>query len=133
MVPGRAIKPKKNKGGIMKTEIDKDFYCTASRGLPEITCPTFVKCKDNKEECFFRHRKWPTPEQFKEEWGEEWKDDGAVYTFLKGNRLGEKWNTRTLGEAKAIKPRQEKLKPDVIYYIVCACTPFSKPPQDWRP
>jgi len=82
----------------MKNEIDKDFYCSAnfptcirSEGGETIMERDILDCAI----CSNKHRKHPTPEQFKEEYGEDY--------------------------------------PDFYSNIICACTPFGKPDDDWRP
>jgi hypothetical protein len=67
------------------------------------------------------HRKWPTPEQFKEEYGEKYPDDGAVYARCK-KIIG--WYSMPYYWAKTSSEYDD---------IVCACTPFIKPSKDWRP
>jgi hypothetical protein len=90
-------------------------FCDAAilNGCEELSCG----------EC---HRKHPTPEQFLEEYGEEWK--GAVYYLCMdaecdNHRCGaKKWTTDEYG----CLIENERL-------TVCACTPFGKPGKDWRP
>jgi hypothetical protein len=71
-------------GKRMKNEIDKDFYCGAGAYTPEAeagsTCP--IRLSSCREECVCRHRKYPTPEQFRQEYGEEYPYDGAVYVLF---------------------------------------------------
>ena len=97
----------------MTSEIDKDFYCSAGRcRQPACDCTTMV--------CVSKHRKHPTPEQFKEEYGVEYPDDGAVWYTSKGV-MDDEWH---LGIYRFMKSS------NLIY--VCACTPWGKPPDDWR-
>jgi hypothetical protein len=63
-----------------------------------------------------KHRKHPTPEQYKEEYGEEWT--GVVYGRRSENR---KW---VFGSRLDFVPET---------LIVCACTPFGMPDNNWRP
>ena len=61
------------------------------------------------------------PEQFKEEYGVEYTDDGAVYYEEEGD-TSYWWDTINYGEIKGT---------DLL--IVCACTPFGCPSKEWRP
>jgi len=109
----------------MKNEIDKDFYCSAGyfnksvkacNALevfpPECTSTSF--CKN-------RHRKHPTPEEYKNEYGEEVPVDMPVWArrvdVTNGWALGI-WGNVRMG---------------VYDFVVCACTPFGKPDDNWRP
>ena len=113
----------------MKGEIDQNFYCLATRNSPKLSCGLFEKCRAGKEDCFFRHRKRPTLEQYREEYGEDYPDSGAVYFIDKENPLVERsWSTDALCFLKAIKLSGMK-----DFHIVCACTPWGNPPDDWRP
>lgn len=118
----------------MKGEIDKDFYCSAGKivmgeNLTLIWCSESKKCGNYK--CGNYHRKWPTPQQFLEEYGEEYPDDGAVYGLFEPGRSCNnqtKWIVTTLEEAEHnlfLHIHKEN--------IICACTPFGKPSKDWRP
>jgi hypothetical protein len=108
----------------MKDKINKDFYCSTA-GMADCPdrgdCMTCLDCPD-------RHRKHPTPEQFKEEYGEEYPDDGAVYFW---DNSGNWWVTdksNALANTKDYNLRHGRRS-----YIVCACTPFGAPDKDWRP
>ena len=107
----------------MTCEIDKDFYCTNSEDFissdgTEVRCDTDHYC----ETCRNMRRKWPTPEQYMEERGVEWK--GAVYYLEKAFAFAG-WNTTELWTLEK--------EPVENYIIVCACTDWSKPVDDWRP
>jgi hypothetical protein len=108
----------------MKGEINKDFYCSTA-GMAD--CPE----KGNCSGCPDYHRKHPTPEQFKEEYGEEW--GGAVYfnAFINGNSCYVNGEYRGMPILEAIETAK-KLK-SYKTVIVCACTPWGKPGNDWRP
>jgi hypothetical protein len=125
----------------MKGEINKDFYCNfvidnrhdepcCDHEEAGIDACLYWDMHGNK--CPSFHRKFPIPEQFKEEYGEEYPDDGAVYVRVEdANNPGEYgiWHSPIFGY-KDIKSR--------VYYnippqVVCACTPFGPPPVDWRP
>ena len=114
----------------MTGEIDKDFYCSAMLELGEdkrcrITERriTFLGCCRG---CRCYHRKWPTPEQFKEEYGVEYPDDGAVYWFPRDRFIGNPtWVIRSYGYAKTRCANRID--------IICACTPYGKPDDKWKP
>jgi hypothetical protein len=131
----------------MKGDIDRDFYCsvggvqmgefepTACNGRAHNVCP----------ECSAYHRKWPTPEQYKEEYGGEYPEDGAVYLGTWQMCEGvERWIRRkdwtvmdlysALSEKERLDGFNERLakeyKPEVISNIcaiVCTCTPGASP------
>ena len=114
----------------MLAEINKDFYCTRYRD-PGKKCNEPFDCIHGIQNpdyyCCFMKRKHPTPEQFKQEYGFDYPDDGAVYIYdpaapEKGYELYyysyAKTNFEFLWDSKAV--------------IICACTPWGKPPDDWR-
>ena len=106
----------------MLKKIDKDFYCSAGyykdneclKGL----CPPLSLCNIV---CQNYHRKYPTPEQFKKEYGFNYPDDGAVYVLLHGIK---EWAIYEYSVAKRFNESEP---------VVCACTPWGKPPKKWRP
>jgi len=67
-------------------EIDKDFYCSASAFVDFNTCNllnrNIIPCE--KGNCRFYHRKFPTPEQFKQEYNKEYPDEGKVIIYKNG-------------------------------------------------
>jgi hypothetical protein len=75
-------------------------------------------CRKDVTFCNNFHRKWPTPEQYKEEYGEDYPDEGAVY--IRNSGWG--WQPETQREANARLKNVQKTQ------IVCACTPWGKPP-----
>ena len=107
-------------------EINKNYFCSAGGGDLLSTC----ECLDGeanqwyceKQYCKNCHRKHPTPRQFAKEYGFEYSDDGPVW-FRCG--FHDVW---CLLMYKNIK--DEKVKG---LQIVCACTPWGKPLDDWRP
>lgn len=113
----------------MKGEINKNFYCGGvfcSKKDEEIEEATKREQDICFEDCFACHRKWPTPEQFEEEYGEEYPDDGAVWILIDPNEFplsGGKWLLRTYAMEREAGNQ----------FIVCACTPFGKPDDNWRP
>jgi len=117
----------------MLGEIDKDFYCAAGCYMGESDnydqCLLFgvenvTDC--TKENCSYCRRKFPTPEQFKEEYGEEYPDNGAIYVLIKRLNGSGYWSVDEYSRYF------EEVGNDVGL-IVCACTPFGKPDNDWRP
>jgi len=124
----------------MKGEIEycKDFYCLTGSYKNGEGCilPNRVTGACTARQCIYFHHKWPTPEQYREEWGEDYPDDAAVYTLLSPNLLDiEHWNIKTFFEAIRIKEQLDaiEVKFPKKYFIVCACTPWGKPPVNWRP
>jgi len=113
----------------MLGEIDKDFYCSADffkegeclKGLyPPLSLCNIV--------CPYYHRKYPTPEHFKSEYGFDYPDNAAVY-YNHAVILDEKGKHYSGWECGILKHATKQF--DVI--IVCACTLWGKPPEDWRP
>jgi hypothetical protein len=111
----------------MLGEIDREFYCSAdfctSRGICElhgVLCCDVIPCPR-------KHRKWLTPEQFLEEYGEVYPDDWLVWVFNMNERC---YVGNYYSAAKELSKRS-----DTAYwpFIVCACTPWGKPDNDWRP
>jgi len=128
----------------MKGEINKDYFCAAHRdpnachGFDNMyTDGCFKRSKyssrrqsKNTLHCEDCHRKHPTPEQFKEEYGEEYPDDSPVYVDYT-DKYGVKynWNIDTFGRAKGYLENKENKN----FFIICVCTPFGKPDEKWRP
>jgi hypothetical protein len=118
----------------MKNEIDKDCYCSAGcydNGRCEVA-GVCLRC-DNY------HRKHPTPEQYKEEYGEEYRDDWAVYyqmplTQMAIENKDYRWEVFS-GKSwrRNIVIRRDPEKRWHIGAVVCACTPFGKPDNNWKP
>jgi len=105
----------------MRGEIDKDFYCsliTHGNG----NCSVFGQDSCGRN-CHQRHRKHPTREQYREEYGENW--NGAVYYHCS--------NSECDTECKAKEWGTEKFGCLNNYDIICASTPFGPPPKGWRP
>jgi len=114
----------------MNDEINRDFYCSADLYSDTLEAPVAdYRCYPNGnpgcQTCHNHHRKHPTPEQFEQEYGTKYPDDGAVYFQLeKGLTFpdGSIW-----GVCRYITTKMYNNK-----NIVCACTPFGCPPDDWR-
>jgi len=103
----------------MKGEIDSVFCCSGFH-YENGKCSEGGDCIRQGCNCY--HRKWPTPEQFEKEYGEEYNDEGTVYA----QHHNIDWMVSYWGNVK-----------DCFYdgkcLVVCACTPFGKPNRDWRP
>jgi len=131
----------------MNVDINKDFYCTRRIGD---NCPF----KGNEQQCDSdiwnaldgfppgfscdcKHRKYPTLEQFKEEYGIEIKENTPVYIF---NPIIDDWQLCEYWRVNQIKNDLDRLNKDMgrkpydntPLFIIC-CTPFNKPDKDWRP
>jgi len=119
----------------MLGEIDKDFYCSSNsydNGICKAGYSDGQHCYNCVPCC---HRKHPTPEQFKEEYGRDYPDDGAVYIQLK-DHTG--WLTTV---KRQIKENSTDGSNSFFYWsgyktvtaVVCACTPYGKPDDNRRP
>ena len=98
------------------TEINKDFYCSAGF-YKDGLCEKSLPC----EHCVAYHRKHPTPLEFEQEFGFKYPDDGAVYI-----KRDTGWDVSTL-DGLGVRLHLK------MGTVICACTPFSAPPKDWRP
>jgi hypothetical protein len=107
-------------------KLDDIYFCSNSLYLSK--CSESGEC----EHCPNRHRLFPTPEQFKEEYGVEYPDDGAVYerqSYIDGSKKGN-WYVTCCGYGDAKAHGYGK---HIKNEIVCACTPFGAPYETWRP
>jgi len=109
------------------TEINKDFYCSAS-GY-SCGCCIYREESDYVVDCMGArcgnyHHKWPTPEQFKQEYGHEYPDDAAVWIVPKHSKTTE-WVLEYHKDSKRLHGER--------VFTVCACTHWGKPPADRRP
>ena len=121
----------------MTGEIDRDFYCSAD-AYNSGYCNEGMGLFNNKcnPKCKNYHRKFPTPEQFKEEYGHEYPDEGAVYVRVwvtgtgydedTGKKIPEFWGNWTVMSWKYIQ--QYYVKDDLNMQVICACTPWGCPP-----
>ncbi|MCL2793605.1 MAG: hypothetical protein FWD87_11015 [Spirochaetaceae bacterium] len=124
-------------------EINKDYYCSGNFFDGQEWCNRVnrlcIGVTDHEHFgcCPCYHRKHPTPEQFKQEYGFEYPDNSAVYTLLSPNLLDdEHWVLKTYIEAQNIRKELDgltTLKFPTSYFIICCCTPCGCPPADWRP
>ena len=112
----------------MTGEINKDFYCSANcydNGdciFARLVQGAEKRCVTLRQlDCKNYHRKHPTPEQFKQEYGREYPDDGAVYISAIFEPY---WTTELYRKAQKYRDADK---------IVCACTPWGCPPSDRRP
>ena len=118
----------------MLDEINKDFYCSANCYHPVGKCALASVCL----RCENYHRKHPTPEQFKEEYGKEVPDTLPMWVWCEDKYNGDDW---LLIEARRIKQIYRTHDPLFVGEIeinekspvVCACAPFGKPDENWRP
>ena len=111
-------------------KIDNNFYCSAGAYKEEGSkCYlgngnglVFDAGVCRKERCPHYHRKYPSLEQFREEYGYEYPDDGAVYELDENHwPIDRNW---FVGAKKHCGKNS---------VIVCACTPFGIPDDNWRP
>ena len=123
-VPNGTNKDKLNKG-----EIDRDFYCSAycynnehGRCLNKTCIVNENKCEQKRDNCKNYHLKWPTPKQYELEYDEEYSEANAVYC----QHHDTDWFVTSWENAKDSYMAGKCL-------VVCACTPWGKPPADWRP
>ena len=111
----------------MLTKTDIDFYCLVNAYRNNGKCGLSYKGTDDNncicKNCNFGKRKHPTPEQFKEEYGEEWT--GAVYYHCTNNDCDSDCDAR-IWSTEVYGCLSEPI-------IICACTPFGVPDKDWRP
>jgi len=124
----------------MKGEIDRNFYCSGYLNA-EVYCLDYKECCEAgaRGHCARKHRKWPTPAQFREEHGEEWT--GAVYAVCGAPCESGKNYTCSQWSVYG-SPRHARTSYNVQScsgggthdpYVVCASTPWGRPPDDWRP
>ena len=123
--------------------IDENHYCSAGLydGGNKLTVRDVIKsiettgvCISVCELCRCHHRKFPTPEQFKKEYGFEWK--GAVYIICTVSHCTENCNNEWILYYKAevgIADMCSHATEDADPIIICACTPFGAPDNNWRP
>ena len=116
----------------MVKEIDKDYYCSGNFFIPNSgVCKYRADHCNIMNGCLLKHRKWPTLEQFLEEYGEEYTTERPVWLWVGYEGIGG-WEIKTFYEAKK-RIKDIKEINGWTYSLVCACTPWGKPPDDWRP
>jgi hypothetical protein len=115
----------------MLGEIDKDFYCSAGKykkdKVGDVLCVhgnNFWDCERERKRCGNYHRKHPTPEQYKEEYGEDVSDKMPVWYLNLDNPPDQcHWSLAYyIGVVNVDR-----------FIIVIACTPWGKPGDNWRP
>jgi hypothetical protein len=121
-------------------EIDRDFYCSAN--TYDVTANERDRCRFggmgmekpcDYTECYCYHRKYPTPEQFRQEYGEDVPDDMAVLvSVLSANGDWTPWTLHFWGQVKNEYYRADG-SVDSTMRVVIACTPFGRPADTWRP
>ena len=102
--------------------IDKDYYCDCYKD-PFKECGYIGQCED----CGSYHRKYPTIEQFVEEYGEDVPDDFPVW-----ERIKPIMNAGSVCDWVLIKFK-DRSGNETNADFICACTPWGRPPADWRP
>jgi len=115
----------------MLKKIDKYFYCSAYKDCytRSWTGDKDIICKQLKCPCF--HSIYPTPEQFKEEYGEDYTEDRPVWLFIAYDGVGD-WKTMSYKEAKIEIENIDEGR-NWRYLVFCACTPFGKPDNEFDP
>jgi len=103
----------------MGSEISKDLFCSGDH-YKDGWC-LMGDCA-HVDSCTRCHRKFPTPEQYQDEYGEKPKVGTAVYNHLPIYGMND--------DGWVIGTWAGKL-PGTI--TVIACTPFGKPDDGWRP
>ncbi|GHV78613.1 hypothetical protein AGMMS49944_04040 [Spirochaetia bacterium] len=89
-------------------------------------CSSVICIKPNAricEACSNAHRKHPTPEQFRKEYGREYPDDWAVYYYDEGAHDGKHiYEISSYSFAKRVCAQE----------VICASTLFGKPDDDFE-
>jgi len=121
-------------------EIDSFLYCSADCYDGEICTMCFM---DNYHDgdnichpiCKNYHHKWPTPVQYRNEYGVDYPEDGSVFLLIQEDPSDSfnSWTLMSYEEALENEEAAEENDYLPVVNIVCACTPWGKPPDDWRP
>lgn len=124
------MKKQQNLDEDRNMDINLNWYCSANAILRVDASAVCTINNSNLDclnlHCRHLHRKHPTPEQFKDEYGDEYQDDGAVYAQLKDELTSSLvWLVYKYKDAKKYFTRKT--------LIACASTPWGKPPDNWRP
>jgi hypothetical protein len=101
-----------------------DFYCASRRVCPHPE--NSFECLD----CLDRLHKWPTLKQFKKEFNEDYPDDAPVWKRAKLPPVAgicPVWKLYRYGQAK------QEQRVFSLYFIVCACSKYGKPFDEWVP
>lgn len=103
-------------------EINAEYYCSANcfdngkciiARLVSGDC-TFTDCKPH---CQNYHHKWPTPAQFKKEYGFDYPETASVYFRKQGDMF---FQTVDFLYVKYFQNNDD-------FFIFCACTPYGAP------
>jgi len=123
----------------MMTEIDKDLYCAVGYFF-DGKCIGMDEEEESKQgclhlNCIVCHRKWPTPDHFEDEYGEVYPDNAAVWYRITNIDDEDIWGLSEYSFIKNEAKRVNKLNSGIYHtiFVVCACTPWGCPPNDWRP
>ena len=118
-------------------EINKNYFCSAYFYINDPTtnnqCQYRQPCSDV---CKRHHRKYPSPEEFRKEYGYEVPPDMPVWVKYDIGLNDTDWLLTTYvgiftDEKKTHFYGSKHIQK--VNAIVVACTPFPCPPKDWRP
>jgi hypothetical protein len=118
----------------MNGEIDRDWYCVTAYMINQnVECHGYAN--EICDGCIFRHRKWPTPEQFEEEYGWKLSKDFPVWLLIADDPSDSflEWTLMIYADALQYERESEEADYAPAVHIICACTPWGCPPDDWRP
>jgi hypothetical protein len=106
--------------------INDEYYCAGGHDPKDcLMHEVFGACEVTEETaCSCKKRKFYTREQFFEDYGEEWK--GAVYSHCTNDECTDDCKYKEWGDGEEYDCLLRAL-------AVCACTPFGRPPDGWRP
>jgi len=110
----------------MLNEIDGDFYCSAGCYVNNYCFAGHREC--SRERCLNCHRKHPTPKQYEGEYGQGVPDSMPVWYRICKDGIWLAWAV-DMYRSSTIAALRTKF--DV--QIACACTPYGKPNDKWRP
>ena len=119
----------------MKYKMAQNRFCSGDYYYNKDGCCNIdgIKCEGD---CNCYHRKHPTLEQFKEEYGEDVPDNMIVCAFY-SNAWGRIiFRLYTYGELKSYMSGEDTeyfSEPVKLLHITVCCTPFGKPDNNWRP
>jgi len=125
-----------NKKGINENLFcSADYWDTWEGGICKDPCHSGPKCDKDPSQCKHCHRKYPTPEQFCEEYGEKVPDTFPVWWrwwFWNNQECTEgEWEDWRLARFGDLPTATKTRDPDKCQ-IVCACSPWTEPPTEWR-
>jgi hypothetical protein len=126
--------------------IDDDLYCTGDYYQNGMCLMNGSGCGRMRSSigCNHCHRKYPSPEEYREEYGEDLGEDFPVWLIIPEARqyivltstettMYDDWTLMLYSEALKLQEFEQEgdFSPEVC--IVCACAPFGKPDNNWRP